>query len=333
MDPLTQGTIGAVAANNLTKKKIVIASIFGFLSGMAADLDIFIRSSTDPLLFLEYHRQFTHSLIFIPVGGMICALVFYALSRKKWQISFKETWLFCTAGYATHALLDSCTSYGTQLFWPFSDYRVSWDVISIIDPLFTLPLLTLVILGMKTKKSGYGKAALVWIVLYMGFALLQKQRAIDAGTELALSRGHQVETIEVKPTFGNLLLWKSIYEFDDKFYTDGVRVGLDVRTYPGTFVKKLNIKNDFPWLDTSSQQAKDIVRFAKFSQGFVALHPENPNRVIDARYSLIPNQIKPMWMIELDKTKNTAEHVDYKHNIKNIRSNYTLFWDMLWGRI
>jgi len=36
--------------------------MLGFLSGMAPDLDILIRSSTDPLLSLEYHRQFTHFL-------------------------------------------------------------------------------------------------------------------------------------------------------------------------------------------------------------------------------------------------------------------------------
>ncbi|WP_019218287.1 metal-dependent hydrolase [Legionella tunisiensis] len=43
-------------------------------------------------------------------------------------------------GYATHGLLDACTNYGTVLFWPFSERRVYWDLISIIDPFFTVPL-------------------------------------------------------------------------------------------------------------------------------------------------------------------------------------------------
>ncbi|SMN10644.1 Integral membrane protein [uncultured Candidatus Thioglobus sp.] len=331
MDPLTQGTIGAIAATNLTKNKIFIASIFGFLSGMAADLDVFIRSDVDPLLFLEYHRQFTHSLIFIPIGGIICALVFYFLTPKKWQVSFKQSWIFCSAGYATHALLDTCTSYGTQLFWPFSDYRVAWNMISIIDPVFTLPLLAMLIFGIKTKKGVYGKIAILWIVLYMGFAFSQKQRAINASTELALSRGHQVDKIEVKPGFGNLLLWKSIYEFDGKFYVDGIRVVMDVSIYPGTSITKLNPADDFPWLDANTQQAKDIARFSKFTKGFVALHPDNPNIVIDIRYSLVPNQIQPMWMIELDQAKNKTEHIKYRHERKNTESNYALFWRMLQG--
>ena len=76
MDPLTQGIVGAAAAQSLKKKNnIIIITLLGFLAGLAPDIDIFIRSKDDPLLFLEYHRHFTHSLIFIPVGGLICSSI------------------------------------------------------------------------------------------------------------------------------------------------------------------------------------------------------------------------------------------------------------------
>ena len=68
MDPLTQGVVGAALPQATRRKtQVGIAGAFGFVAGMAADLDVLIRSETDPLLFLEYHRQFTHSLIFVPV--------------------------------------------------------------------------------------------------------------------------------------------------------------------------------------------------------------------------------------------------------------------------
>ena len=91
---------------------------------MAPDLDVLIRSSHDPLLFLEYHRQFTHSLFFIPVGALICALAFYPVTRRA--LSFRETWILSALGYATHGLLDACTTYGTLLLWPFSQERFAW---------------------------------------------------------------------------------------------------------------------------------------------------------------------------------------------------------------
>ena len=63
MDPLTQGVLGASLPQASTARSYVgIAGLFGFIAGMAPDLDVLIRSDTDPLLFLEYHRQFTHSL-------------------------------------------------------------------------------------------------------------------------------------------------------------------------------------------------------------------------------------------------------------------------------
>ena len=58
MDPLSQGVVGAVVPQSFAQKNTLFwAAVIGFLSGLAPDLDIFIRSDIDPLLFLEYHRQ------------------------------------------------------------------------------------------------------------------------------------------------------------------------------------------------------------------------------------------------------------------------------------
>ncbi len=129
MDPLTQGVFGSVAAQQFAKKQyFILATVLGFFSGLAPDLDILIRSDTDALLALEYHRQFTHSLFFIPFGGLLCAVFFYYTLARRAGLSFKSTWLFCGLGYATHGLLDACTTYGTQLLWPFSNARFAWNL-------------------------------------------------------------------------------------------------------------------------------------------------------------------------------------------------------------
>lgn len=66
MDPVSQGTLGAVFAQTQGSAKYLgKAALIGALAGMAPDLDVLIRSNEDPLLFLEFHRQFTHSLLFI----------------------------------------------------------------------------------------------------------------------------------------------------------------------------------------------------------------------------------------------------------------------------
>lgn len=134
MDPLTQGALGAALPQaTANRRQVVAAGLLGFLSGMAPDLDVLIRSAQDPLLFLEYHRQFTHALAFIPIGGLLCALVLHPLIGRRAGLRFRFSYLFCTLGYGTHGLLDACTTYGTLLLWPFSNERIAWHGISIID--------------------------------------------------------------------------------------------------------------------------------------------------------------------------------------------------------
>src|SRR5690606_37296019 len=111
---------------------------------MAPDLDTLIRSGSDPLLFLELHRHFTHSIAFVPIGALLCAAALHPLVRRR--MPFRRAYLFSLLGFGSHALLDACTSYGTLLLWPFSDVRVAWSVVSVVDPLFTLPVVALVVL-------------------------------------------------------------------------------------------------------------------------------------------------------------------------------------------
>ena len=190
MDPITQGAFGALFAQTQgNTKNIAKAAVIGGLAGLAPDLDVLIRSSEDSLLALEYHRHFTHSLLFIPFGGLICSLVFYPLLGRRFGVSFLQTLLWCIIGLATHGLLDGCTSYGTQLLWPLSDKRFAWDIISIIDPLVTLPLLALIILAAIRKARLYAIIGIIWIGLYFGFSSFQHQRALYEGHKLAGSRG------------------------------------------------------------------------------------------------------------------------------------------------
>ena len=310
MDPLTQGTIGAVLPQALGKKNLGIVALLGFLSGMAPDLDILIRSSTDPLLSLEYHRQFTHSLIFIPFGGLICALFLFVVLKKISPFNFKKTWLYCTLGYGTHGLIDACTSYGTLLFWPFSDMRIAWNNISIIDPLFTLPLISLIVIATIKKKNIYSKIALAWAITYLTLGVYLHNVAINVGKEIAEQRGHIVKRIKAKPSFGNLILWKTIYESDDHFYVDATNLFFR-NIIPGESIKKLDLNKNFPWLERESQQYKDVERFKWFSNDFLAVNPNNKNQIIDIRYSGIPNEIGGLWGVQLNPNKHKQEHVEF----------------------
>ncbi|MFN0039344.1 MAG: metal-dependent hydrolase [Burkholderiales bacterium] len=312
MDPLSQGVLGAAAPKSVAPPVHArIAGLFGFLAGMAPDLDVFIQSSTDPLLFLEFHRQFTHSLIFIPFGGFLCGALLYLLFGKRRGLTLQRSVIYATLGYATHALLDACTTYGTQLFWPFSDARIAWNVVSIIDPLFTLPILLLIVVSVFRRNAVLARIALAWAIAYPVIGMVQRDRAEAVGWELARSRGHEPLHLEAKPSLGNLILWKTVYEQDDRYYVDAVRVVKHAKIYSGASVPKLDLERDFPWLDHQSQQARDIERFRWFSNGYVALEPGHANRISDIRYSMLPNQVAGLWSIEVSPETDNGDHVRY----------------------
>ena len=95
-----------------------------------------------------------------------------------------------------------------------------------------------------------------------------------------------------------------------------MRAGLNVNSYQGTRVEKLDIAEDFPWLDPQSQQARDLERFQWFSNGYVAKgKPENS--VIDIRYSMLPNEIDPLWGIQLSPNcSRVLHHLGLQESLK-----------------
>ena len=330
MDPITQGTVGAAfAQSTANKNNILRIGVIGFLAGLAPDLDVLIRSSNDPILFLEYHRQFSHSLFFIPFGSLIVALLIFPLVKKS--MSLKTVYIASFLGYATHGLLDACTSYGTQLFWPFSNERVTWNNISIVDPLFTIPILILVGTAIKTRKKLFSFFAIGWATFYLSLGFVQYERALSTAIELANSRGHNAERLTLKPSFGNLILWKSIYQHEEKFYVDAIRTVRSSTWCSGENIRMFDYQYHLPSLDKDSQQRKDIERFRWFSQDYLGFDKEE-NLVTDVRYSMIPNKIAPMWGLVIDDQKDINEHAIWRTSRSLDQSQLDLFKEMLSGK-
>ena len=176
MDPLSQGVVGAIAAQSASPREEVRSATFaGFVAGILADADIFTQSADDPLLWLDYHRHFTHSLLFIPVGKLVAAVLVWPFVRKR--LAFPNIYLFTTLGYATCGLLDACTSYGTQLLWPFSDRRIAWSNIAISDPVFTLTVAAMVVLSLVKKRALFARLGIAFALVYLTLGVFQRERA------------------------------------------------------------------------------------------------------------------------------------------------------------
>ena len=326
LDIVTQGLLGATLAQAAAKKnEVKIAALIGFAAGMLADADALIQSSEDPLLYLEFHRHFTHSLLFIPVGGFLAALILWPLLRR--HLSFKRIYLFSVLAYATSGLLDACTSYGTTLFWPVSEERVAWSVVAIVDPVFSLILVVAIVWGVRKAKPLAARLGLLLVSCYLVLGVYQQQRAYDAAIALAEQRGHVVDRLVVKPTMANNILWRSIYEADGVFYVDGIRVGWfsPDKVYFGQNAARFDVERDMPELMHDSVLSHDIERFRYFSNEFVILDTRRENVLIDVRYSMLPTTLTPLWGIDMN-VKSKDEHVrfvQYRDTSPDTREQFT----------
>ncbi len=331
MDLLTQGLLGgALALSASPKSESRNAALVGFAAALLADADVLISASDDPLLNLELHRHFTHSLIFIPVGALIATLLLWPLMRKR--IELKKIYGYALLGYGTSGLLDACTSYGTHLLWPFSETRVAWSIIAIVDPVFSLLLLISLIIGFKYYKPLAPGVGLTLAGSYLLLGLWQHQSALETAFDLAEQRNHDVQRIIVKPTLANLVLWRSVYQSNDRFYVDAIRVGLvSNRIYAGEAIEKFKFERDLPQIDQASTLSNDVLRFSKLADGYVVPDPSRDKVLIDVRYSMLPNGVYPMWGIDLN-TASVSEHAQFKVYRDRPENARDLFLAMLLGR-
>ena len=174
-------------------------------------------------------KQSIHLIAF----GLSLLFYIYLISRLAKSYLFRERqlpdastrdwqWLFFWSIF-THPLLDAFTTYGTQLFQPFSDYRVAFNTISVADPLYTVPFLSCVIIcsfyhPTNIKRRWINYAGIGISSFYLLFTVFNKMH-IDRTFESSLqAQSIQYDRFMSTPTILNNILWQGIAQKDDKYY-------------------------------------------------------------------------------------------------------------------
>ena len=336
MDPLTHTLLGASFGYFGFGRRLGRATAVGVgaLAGAAPDLDVLIGSASDPLIAVEYHRHFTHALPFAPVGAALVlgVLMIYRPWREKWRGQIGAVWACGLAAWVSHCLLDSATSYGTQLMWPFTDERFGWDFISVVDPVFTLALLAGLGVGLVRFRPGAALVGLIVAATYMGFGAVQHRRAVEAQAVFAAARGHVPVRVEVMPTLGNLLVWRALYEHGGKIYADRIRVGFagDASVRGGWALAKV-AAGDLTAAERARDQRRSFARFSWFSEGWVARSSGDTTVLGDMRYSLSTESFEPVWGIRFTAPGAPTE-IEWVNRSRDRRVSPQELWEDLQGR-
>ncbi|MFT5166457.1 MAG: inner membrane protein, partial [Saprospiraceae bacterium] len=161
------------------------------------------------------------------VLGILVTLFLYRrfFKRKLSEVnaSWKAfSWVFFWSIF-THPLLDCCTTYGTQLFQPFSAFRVGFNNIAVVDPIYTVPFALCIILSafILTKlpiRRYLNVAGIVISSCYMIWTVSNKY-GVDTVIENSLAEKNITYTRYMSsPTILNNFLWNCVVESDSVYY-------------------------------------------------------------------------------------------------------------------
>ncbi len=198
------------------------AMLWGAIAGTIPDLDVLLNPWLDTVQQLSFHRSVSHSFLFAIVASPILGWLLHRLYKSNPATTRDWTLLFFL-GFVTHALLDSCTTWGTQLFWPFSNYGVAFYNVFVIDPLYTVPFLVLVAAAafynrLNPKRRLLNYAGLVVSTLYLAWSFAGKSMANNVFEHNLTAKGIGYTSYISKPTPMNTVFWSVTAKGQGGFY-------------------------------------------------------------------------------------------------------------------
>lgn len=288
MDTLTHGLIGILGSKTgFSQRNGKVAAIAFLIGAIFPDIDLIV-SFFGPEFSLRYHRGITHSIIAAPVFAMFIAAVIYRFASFK---KFVLLSVIVALGIYSHILFDLITSYGTVIFDPVSTKRYSWNLVFILDPFITIPVVLGLILCWKRSDRAWiiSVSILTFLVIYLMLNLFVRLLYEDKLEGFAAANSIAVKRSTVYPRPLAPFFWMGVIETEDTFYRldysilKKVPVRLDkiAKIKENIFLDRANyltVTNLFKW-------------FADYPiADYTEVNGEHIVRYYDLRFNVIPNR-------------------------------------------
>lgn len=337
MDSITQAVLGAAIAEAGFRKDLGRGAVFfGALCGTMPDFDVF-TAAIDPWFELQHHRGVSHSLVVLP---FVAPIVGWAAWRLRDRRSTWQRWSHCAFwALITHPLLDVCTSYGTQLLAPLSNRRFAIDWVSIVDPVFTVPLIIATVMALRRGDKArrqhsrtVAMAAVLWGLAWLGIGGINHS-IVAARARAALSQeGVAVDKLRVAPTLLNHLAFRVVAR--DRAGDIHVSTMSLLADIPPSFTR---VKSDRgPAVDLALAHPKGAL-MTWFSDGLVSttVRDEGDRRIVridDMRYGLIQSPSQSLWGAEATIQDGVVVDVVRVHrrDPQAMKRELSALWSVVW---
>lgn len=366
MDSVTQAALGAVVGELTLGRKLGWKGMaWGLFFGTLPDLDILAYPLFDEVGKLKWHRGISHSILVMVVASFFFARPLAWLHRDR-GVSIRRAGWFVFFVWSTHVLIDVFTTYGTQIFEPFSDHRVAWNNLFIIDLFFTVPLLVVIFyrFGLELFRVGKGlvsrgseenddeeteweedpeeeeefslrpaKAALLLSSTYVLFSFVMKFWAIHQLEDRVAEAIPGGDLVAVSPTPLNTILWRGLVETDKGYFVTHWSPFDDGPTGYHFLAKNHELTADFE----GEELFEALTWFAR--DHWVAREgPDGKVVFIDVRFGeardFAKNRLMPMfrWHLDFDQNGRMVAVTPPRERLEVKRSLAGIWWRVLGNR-
>lgn len=232
----------------------------------------------------------------------------------------------------THPILDCFTGWGTQIFQPFSDLRVQWNTVSVVDLRATLPFgLAMIAVSFFSKNSRWRQwllwVGLAWFCGYLAFTCYHKWKVEQIFERSLQAKGIRYQRFMTGPTIFNNTLWNGVAEGDTAFY-QGLYSFKDCREE----FFKINVLPKNRHLEAAAELDERHWKFVRwFSDGYYnMLETEDKTlRINDLRFGLRTDSVGNYhtyvfpFVVDVLEQGNTIHHVrEMDDNLKAELANF-----------
>ena len=326
MDSITHIVLGAAIGEVTLGKKIGNkAVLWGALISTIPDLDVFITPLLKPVDALFFHRGISHSLltafILIPIVGFTLSKI-----EKRQGIDLKTWFWFSSLPLLSHIFIDCFNTYGTGIFEPFSNLRVAYDSMSIIDLVFLLPLLIFTIWVVFIPFQNRIRRIVAWVCLSLStllffFSIVNKEIiTARAAEQLKLQSINYSKVITTPAPLSNFI-WAIVAE-SEKGYNIG---------YISNFDNSDEIK--FRYISRNDSllghfiESNEVKNLMRFSKGFYTMDKDSLGNLWmhDLRYIGLDFEDEKSYVFTFGLTEKqgvievTRSHPNRRINLKTIK--------------
>ena len=249
---------------------------------------------------------------------------------RLWQDYWQRDLSMVTATYRTwvllffwsiftHPILDCFTSWGTQIWQPFSDMRVQWCTVSVVDPIATLPFLCLLIIASRFQRENRWRTVWNWVGLawFCGYLMLytlwHKSTVVQIFEKSLHAKNIDYQRLYTNPTIFNNIVWSGVAEGDTAYYFG--QYGFN-DTQP--FVSRISsIPKNHQLLDHIPKNDRALRFLQRFSDGYYNVIPYRGDtlQVNDLRFGLLGDSLRANnYVFPFLLFKNAAGQWDIKTN-------------------